>query len=176
MPLHIIIDGYNLIRRSPSLSSIDRQDLQWGREALIDRLAAYLRIKKHPITVVFDAAAAPSFYHANKKVKGIAIRFSRSGETADTEIERIASREREKALVVSSDREVLSYATAHGAATMRSDEFESQIMQSGYQHARGFYKEDIDENSGWVPTTMKKGPPRRRSKKERRNRRKINKL
>jgi len=34
MPLHIIIDGYNVIRRSKQLSLLDLQDIQEGREAL----------------------------------------------------------------------------------------------------------------------------------------------
>ncbi len=38
MPIHIIIDGYNLIRQSSALSVLDNQDIQLGREALIDQL------------------------------------------------------------------------------------------------------------------------------------------
>ncbi len=41
MPIHIIIDGYNLIRNSNSLSALDRQDMQTGRETLVDMLATY---------------------------------------------------------------------------------------------------------------------------------------
>ena len=54
MSLHIIIDGYNLIRQSGQLSMLDMQDLQLGREALVDMLAAYKRFKAHRITVVCD--------------------------------------------------------------------------------------------------------------------------
>ena len=58
MPIHIIIDGYNLIRRSKKLSAFDVQDIQLGREALIDMLATYKKIKAHRITVVFDAGGS----------------------------------------------------------------------------------------------------------------------
>jgi len=34
MALHLIIDGYNLIRQSPYLADIDARDLEAGREAL----------------------------------------------------------------------------------------------------------------------------------------------
>jgi len=56
MSFHIIIDGYNLIRQSCTLAAFDQKDLQLGREVLLDKLAAYKKIKHHKITVVFDAA------------------------------------------------------------------------------------------------------------------------
>jgi len=40
MSIHIIIDGYNLIRQSTTLSILDQQDIMLGREALVDMLAA----------------------------------------------------------------------------------------------------------------------------------------
>ncbi len=52
MSLHIIIDGYNLIRKSNMLSSIDHQDIQMGREALIDILASYKKINRLNIGIV----------------------------------------------------------------------------------------------------------------------------
>ena len=56
MSIHIIIDGYNLIRQSTTLSALDQQDIMLGREALVDTLAAYRKIKHHRITVVFDGS------------------------------------------------------------------------------------------------------------------------
>ncbi len=41
MGLHIVIDGYNLIRQSHKFNQLDLLNLQMGREALIDALAAY---------------------------------------------------------------------------------------------------------------------------------------
>jgi hypothetical protein len=61
MSIHIIIDGYNLIRQSGYLSNLDLQDIQYGRQALIDMLAAYKKIKAHRITIVFDGTRAPQF-------------------------------------------------------------------------------------------------------------------
>ena len=68
MAIHIIIDGYNLIRQSPTLSRLDRQDIASGREALVARLAAYRKLKPHRITVVFDGAQAPAFAAARDRV------------------------------------------------------------------------------------------------------------
>ena len=173
MALHIIVDGYNLIRNSAALNVLDRQDLQLGREALVEMLAAYKKVKHHKITVVFDGSDVPVYSQSHDRVKGITVRFSRAGETADDVIKRMACQEREKALVVSSDREVVDFAASCGAATIDAQQFEVKIELA--THFDGDYGE-IDHDSGWTPSTKKKGPARRLSKKQRRNRMKIKKL
>ncbi len=173
MSIHIIIDGYNLIRQSDRLSVIDRRDIQSGREALIETLAEYRKIKQHKITVVFDGTNAPSFSRRVEKLKGIKIQFSRNGELADTVIKRMAAMEREKALIVSSDLEIVNYAESQGAATISSPEFEEKVTMAVSIDTDEFGMED---KGGWIPTTRKKGPRRRLSKKKRRSKIKINKL
>ena len=173
MSIHIIIDGYNLIRQSSSFSDLDRQDIQLGREALLDALAAYKRIKHHKITVVFDGTNAPPFSQHENRVKGIKVKFSRKGELADSVIKRMVSREREKALVVSSDMDVVNFAATKGAATIRSSDFEEKITMAAYMDIKGIEGEG---EGGWVPTTKKKGPSKRLSKRKRRDRIKIRKL
>ena len=173
MYIHIIIDGYNLIRQSRSFSDFDRQDIQLGREALLDTLAAYKRIKHHKITVVFDGTNAPPLSQHENRVKGIKVKFSRKGELADSVIKRMVSREREKALVVSSDMDVVSFAASKGAATIRSSDFEEKITMAAYMDIKGIEREG---EGGWVPTTKKKGPSKRLSKRKRRDRIKIRKL
>ena len=79
MSIHIIIDGYNLIRQSNTLGLIDNQDIELGREALLEMLIAYRKIKPHMITVVFDGANAPPFSRRKTRVQGITIKFSRFG-------------------------------------------------------------------------------------------------
>ena len=173
MSIHIIIDGYNLIRQSGSFSDLDRQDIQLGRKALLDTLAAYQRVKRHKITVVFDGTNAPSFSQHENRVKGIKVKFSRKGELADSLIKRMVNREREKALVVSSDLDIVDFAAAKGAATISSSDFEEKITMAVYMDTKGVERED---EGGWVPTTKKKGPSKRLSKRKRRNRIKIRKL
>jgi len=173
MSIHIIIDGYNLIRQAHSFSDLDRQDIQLGREALLDTLSAYQRIKPHKITVVFDGTNAPVLSQNRMQVKGIKVKFSRTGESADSVIKRMASREREKALVVSSDLDIVDFAASRGAATISSPEFEEKIIQATYMDKKG----TVDKDEDWrTATTRKKGPSRRLSKRKRRNRIKINKL
>jgi len=152
---------------------MDRHDLQAGREALVTLLAGYKKIKAHRITVVFDGTRAPGLALERGRQKGIAIVFSRQGETADSVIKRMAGREREGALVVSSDREVTAFAQSRGAAILDSPAFEQKLMMAGYLGTKGL---DEEPESGWKPTTRKKGPRRRLSKKARRNRARTRKL
>lgn len=173
--MHIIIDGYNLIRQSKTLSDIELEDIQRGREALIDLLSMYKKLKTHRITVVFDGANAPFLSPAQDSVKGIRLVFSRSGETADSVIKRMAINEGQKALVVSSDREISDFASQQGAATITSPEFEARIEASLYSKA-GDAVGERDRNQSWNGSTRKKGPSKRRSKKDRHRRTKIKKL
>ncbi|MBC2710118.1 MAG: NYN domain-containing protein [Desulfosarcina sp.] len=174
MAIHIIIDGYNLIRQSPELSGLDRQDLQLGRDALVDVLAAYKKIKPHKISVVFDGTAGPSLYGSRDRVKGIAIRYSQGGESADDVIRRMARREKAQALVVSSDREVMTAAESAGATVMDSAAFEDKIAMARYLAVKG--GGEPVESVGWVPTTRKKGPSRRLPKRKRKARARVEKL
>lgn len=175
MAVHIIIDGYNLIRQSPSLEKIDRQDLQSGREVLVDRLAVYKKIKGYPVTVVFDGADALPGMDVSDREKGIRIRFSRHGETADAVIKHMAAREKEKALVVSSDHGVADFCRSCGASVVDSREFEERMELAAQMAATGnIMGNEVDE--GWAPTTRKKGPSRRAPKRERKHRQRVMKI
>jgi predicted RNA-binding protein with PIN domain len=173
MSLHIIIDGYNLIRQSGRLGALDRQDMQQGREALADMLVAYKKVKGHRITIVFDGTGAPVYSQQRDRRKGISIVFSRNGETADAVIKKMARLERQRALVVSSDNEIVRSAESSGAATISADKFEARLEMS---IDSGNPETDQNDNRGWKPTTKKKGPSRRLPKRKRTNRAKIRKL
>lgn len=173
--MHIIIDGYNLIRQSKTLSVIELEDIQHGREALVDMLSSYKKAKPHRITVVFDGANAPFLSPAQDRVKGIRLIFSRSGETADSVIKRMAEKEGQKALVVSSDREISDFALQKGAATITSPEFEDRVATSLYGEFNNSTIEK-DKPRVWDGSTKKKGPSKRRSKKDRFRRTKLKKL
>jgi len=171
MPLHLIIDGYNLIRQSKSLSDLDLMDIQLGREALVNQLVEYKRVKKHPITVVFDGTYSLPGYQQRDNVKGITIVFSGQGQQADDVIKKMAARERERALIVSSDLDILRFAESQGAAVIHAPEFEEKMSMA----VKGGGLE-TDEEEGWKPTTKKKGPKRRLSKKRRKQNSRIKKL
>ena len=173
MSIHIIIDGYNLIRQSKRLSILDLQDIQLGRDALVDMLAAYKKVKSHRISVVFDGTAAPLLSQQRDRRNGITVIFSHKGESADSVIKKMARKERQGALVVSSDQDIIQSAAASGAATVGANDFENKLTMSmdmdGLQSDRDIY-------DGWQPTTKKKGPSRRLSRRQRKNKAKIRKI
>lgn len=173
MAVHLIIDGYNLIRQSARWASLDRRDLQLGREALIDALIAYRKLKPHRITVVFDAADASGFEPRRDRRGGVEIRFSAHGQSADTLIRRMAAAAREQALVVSSDRAVADAAAACGGTAIDSPTFENRLEQALAMNAAA---DSGPEVVGWVPTTRKKGPRRRLPKRQRRTSARLRKL
>jgi predicted RNA-binding protein with PIN domain len=175
MSIHIVIDGYNLIRQSSTLSVIEHHSLEEGREALLQRLDSYKQVKHHSVTVVFDGADAGDFMEARKRWKGIKVVFSRPGELADTIIKRIVTRERERVVVVTSDRELADFAAKYGAANMDSIEFENKMVLATNSHMdQADFVEQ--EEPGWKPTTRKKGPSRRMSKRQRQSHSKTRKL
>jgi predicted RNA-binding protein with PIN domain len=173
MGMHIIIDGYNLVRQSKALSRLDRADITRGREALIERLAIYRRFKPHRMTVVFDGIGAQALSPRRDRMRGIEIVFSRGGETADAVIGRMARQEGDTALVVSSDLAVVRNAQACGAAVIESTEFEARMAMASALEA-GEPAEDNQQPRR--VSTRKKGEGRRLPKRLRQNQRRTAKL
>lgn len=175
MPLHLIIDGYNFIRQSDDLKGLDRQALEFGREALIEKLAAYRRVKRHKVTLVFDGSAEYFFPDAETARKGVGIKFSRHGESADALIKKMVQREREKAVVVSSDRDVGRFAQTQGGTVIGSGEFEEKLMMAVTMES-GESPEADTHRPKRAQSTKKKGPSRKPPKSRRRVHRKTRKL
>ncbi|MBW1759593.1 MAG: hypothetical protein JRI88_04635, partial [Deltaproteobacteria bacterium] len=71
--------------------------------------------------------------------------------------------------------DIVNFVESHGAATISSSEFEQKITMAEYFALTGAYMDD-EEETGWKPTTKKKGPGKRLSKKDRKSRIKIRKL
>lgn len=176
MAVHVVVDGYNLIRKSAELSAKEELSLEHGRQALIERLRQYKRIRGHRITVVFDGANKGVLAEEPAQQKGIRIIYSRQGETADAVIKRICRDKGEKVLVVTSDRELANYAEGCGSVAMGSEDFEAKVEMALYANFKGV--EEEDEEGGWSPDkgTSKKGPARKLSKKERKRRQKWKKV
>jgi uncharacterized protein len=173
MGMHIIIDGYNLVRQSRELSRLDRTDITRGRDALIEKLVRYRRFKPHRITVVFDGAGAPALSPARDRTRGIGIVFSRDGETADAVIGRMARQEGATAMVVSSDHAVVRSARSCGASVIESTEFEARLAMADALDAGDPVEE---EPHGRRVSTRKKGEGRRLPKRLRQDRLRTAKL
>ena len=173
MAAHILIDGYNLIRQSGPLIDLEAISLEEGRMGLVRLLAEYRKVKGHAITVVFDGWKSDNIGRSNERVVGIDVVYSGRGETADEVIKRMADSMRDRVIIVTSDRDIATYATKKGAVVIPSDEFEMKVrMAVPSDECGAFDEEDYEPKMD----SKKKGPARRLSKEERKKRSKMKKL
>lgn len=173
--MHIIVDGYNLIRQSDVLRGHERQSLEAGRKALIRGLAQYKRVRGHRITVVFDGWEGGSPLEERDLTGGVAIIYSRLGEKADEVIKRLVATGSEELLVVTSDREIATFAARRGKGTIASPEFAARLdrIAAGELPAEAAGDEEAEsERTGG----KRKGPARRLSKQKRAALARIKKL
>ena len=174
MPLRIIIDGYNLIRQSPALRSYDNLEIAKGREKLIEKLAHYRSLKKHPMLVVFDGWQEGDFTEQRTREKGIDIIYSKRGEKADEVIKKLVLNSGEELVVVTSDREITHFCQSRRCEVIPSPSFEEKIEFSLLAHEKGL--EEDDEKPLPPLSTKKKGPSRKPPKSKRRSQRRLKKL
>jgi uncharacterized protein len=173
--MNILIDGYNLIRQSIYLRRFERQSLEAGRQALISWLARYRGRKGHRMTVVFDGWISGSPQEERDYSTGISIIYSPRGVKADDVLKRITASTDEEILVVSSDREIASYAQRRGKAALSSLEFESIVNRQLAAPADDEFPGQKDDEEDDRPAN-KKGPARKLSRAKRQAQTKIRKL
>ncbi|MGD0020946.1 MAG: NYN domain-containing protein [Smithellaceae bacterium] len=173
--MHILVDGYNLIRQSDFLRRFEHKSLEAGRLALMAKLADYKRKKGHRITVVFDGWKGGSMEEERDRHGNIEIIYSRQGERADEVIKRITDQTAEETIVVSSDREIASYATLQGKTALSSLEFEAIMNRAISASGSGIYEKEGREERE-VRQRKKKGPARRLPRTKRKAQKKIKKL
>jgi len=176
--MHLIIDGYNLIRQSDVLRAHERQGLEAGRKALVHLLAGYRRATGHRITVVFDGWLGGPPLEERDRESGIDIIYSRRGEKADEVIKRLARAQAGETIVVTSDRPVMDAAMRAGAAAVASREFEERIRRPRAAPAPVPALRDKDDDGDSPPPrgTKKKGPSRKSSRRDRLKQRSMGKL
>ena len=173
--MHIIVDGYNLIRQSDVLRRCERISLEEGRRALVLNLARYRKMRGHRITVVFDGWEGGSPTEERDLAGGVEIIYSRLGEKADEVIKRMLRAGSEEILVVTSDREIATFAARRGKGTIASPEFASRLDRI----AAGELPADADNDEGAESERTggkRKGPARRLSKQKRAALARIKKL
>ena len=171
--MRIVIDGYNLIPAIAELRRVLHQDLEAGREGLLEMLRSYRRnsVVNPRITVVFDGKSHHD-HGGEKNAGGIEVLFSRH-EIADALILRLLKDHYRGAVLVTSDRALGEAAAPFASAVVRTGEFREHL------HQAAFMEGDAPEDE---PTrtpkrdTKKKGNPRRAPRKERRRNRQLKNL
>lgn len=131
MSLQFIIDGYNLIKRTPQSSRVskypkfgDQNDsLENLRSALIRLIKAHRPCGKitNRITIVFDARDQ-SVADTYKEDQGIGIIFSKN---ADDKIKRLVqeSKNPKNVVVVTDDKDIQFYIKQYNAQVRSTEEF-----------------------------------------------------
>lgn len=164
-----LVDGYNVIRRAPELTSRERESLEAGRQALCMLLVEVARRSDDTFTVVFDGVQAGGRAGGGS---GVTVIFSSARESADHVLSRMA---REGGAVVSNDREVRRAAKRAGAIVVTTDQFLSRLDKVGVARPEASADEK-DGDGDEAPSGPRKGNPRRLSKKDRATRRALGRL
>ncbi len=168
--MHIIVDGYNLIRQSDALRRYERISLDEGRRALVRSLADYRKLRGHRITVVFDGWEGGSPTEERDCAGGVEIIYSRLGEKADEVIKRLLQTATEETMVVTSDREIATFAARRGKPAIASLDFADRLDRlaaSPVSDADTPGETPEEEEDDRRNAAGKKGPARRLSRQKR---------
>ncbi|MEO6461998.1 MAG: NYN domain-containing protein [Candidatus Eisenbacteria bacterium] len=136
----IVLDGYNVILRSPAFKPDERRDLKAGRDKLVNLLSwAVGTLADVRFLLVFDGADIPG--QPRRKTTGVRdaeggsrvdVRYSIPPQKADDLIrilvEELTDNERD-VTVVTSDLEVARDAQAKGATIVFSDLFAASLFE-----------------------------------------------
>jgi len=124
----ILVDGYNLVLRSPALKPGPDRTLRESRQKLINLLSWAVGSGDAKFLVVFDGSDERGDDEGGGRVE---VRFSRPPEKADDLIRRLVEdriARVERLTVVTSDLEVARHARAMGADIALADLFLSSIL------------------------------------------------
>lgn len=130
----IVIDGYNLIHRTPQLKPGDGRTLRQSREKLLNLLAWMMGGNDARFLVVFDGAAGAGSPNESEGSGRIEVRFSRPPQNADMLIREIVEDQVERVdhlTVVTADIEVAQHARAMGAKVSIADLFLAAALGQG---------------------------------------------
>ncbi len=172
----VLIDGYNVIGSEGRFRK-DRDILARERENLVRRLSEY-RSYLDPdteIQLVFDGFPSDRepFRHRGG---GVIVLFSEDEGSADAVIVRLSERYGSRAIVVTSDREVIQRVRESGAQVVGAREFMERVGKRRTNAASRISigeKPEEEEDDDPPRPLSKKGNPRRLSKKERARRRTL---
>lgn len=123
----IIVDGYNVILRSPRLKPGPDRTLRQAREMLVNLLSWAIGGAGAQFMIVFDGTERGD----DERTGRVAVRFARLPEKADDLIRRLVEEEIDKVerlTVVTSDLEVARHARAQGADVAMADLFLASML------------------------------------------------
>lgn len=117
-PLIILVDGYNVIKQVLGVTRVPEP----RREQFINDIIRYARKKGHKVVLVFDGGSFG--YPYREQCQGVTVIYSGYKETADDVIKGyIAEHRSQEIVLVSSDRELRTYAHALHCTSVPATEF-----------------------------------------------------
>jgi predicted RNA-binding protein with PIN domain len=142
-----LVDGNNVMALKPGW----HRDKAEARRRLIYELSALVAARRVKVRVVFDGAPDEDFPDG-ARYKSVHIFYAELGSNADTRIKdmvRSSSFKRDM-VVVSSDRDLSSFAHRQGAKTMASEQFRrvlnaARASRAAKEPSRGNDPVDVDE-------------------------------
>ena len=117
-PQYLLVDGHSIIFAWPELRSLHERRTSLAREALTRQLRDFQDWTGIRVVVVFDGRGSTVSHNAEPGE--IQVFYSRLGQTADSIIERLASKyaERYRLIVATGDYLEQETASASGAETV----------------------------------------------------------
>ena len=150
----LLVDGHSVIFAWPDLAEIHQRNTASARENLVRRLTGLQDSTEWEVAVVFDGRGAKA--SSESEPSGIAVFYSRSGQTADEIIERLAAKYAAscEVTVATDDHMERTTVEALGGMSISTDQLLAEI-----QSADGALREKIQNlgsrRVGVPPNRMK---------------------
>lgn len=151
----IIIDGYNVIFRTPELRKLAKQNLEEARDEFIRLVKNYVSVKQVFVTIIFDGTEPPLGVDDERYGKRLLVTFSRNPFKADPLIkENIRKSSNPKAItLVTDDLDIVRFAKNKHTRVMTTTEFFQLLHKRHQDIAQDYSKEPElteDELAEWL--------------------------
>src|SRR5690242_14469209 len=130
--VRILVDGYSLLHSWPALAPGKARHSAAARDELIRQLMQYRDTVRTPMTIVFDGAGRAPDASAAPSTPECEIIYSRTGQTADQIIERVAVllKPYGEVLAVTDDHAERDTVVALGGFSMSCHEFIGEVERT----------------------------------------------
>lgn len=127
----LLVDGHSVIFAWPDLAEIHQRNTATARENLVRRLTGLQDSTAWEVAVVFDGRGAKA--SSDSVPHGIAVFYSKSGQTADEIIERLAAKYAAtcEVAVATDDHMERTTVEALGGMSISTDQLLSEIKTAG---------------------------------------------
>lgn len=133
----LIVDGYNVMYAHPEYGPLARSDIDTARARLVGDIAT-LASADDRVTVVFDGGGNPHSDGVPHHIGGLTVLFSPAGTTADTVIEALAQRAREReeeVMVITSDHATRDVVRSGSVSIRSAESFINDLDDARREHS-----------------------------------------